>query len=237
MNKEIYSILSKIFNDIFDINTDSINQPNRSLVLYPYLKNYFIIIGAIFLIFALILSFFLNLTSNLIVLSSIPILILYTPILKKMMFFGNIIIAFFLGILINFISNYLQEIIIGKVGEKVLIDLRRSMFEHLQRVSLSFMDKTEVGRMMSRLQGDVAALQEFLHTITIGIGDLLLISGIVFALFFLFSFVDISDLTSYEFIKSNKDIILKYKQDQFSFFLIINKNEVVIALLKSMNHP
>ena len=95
------------------------------------------------------------------------------------------IIAFFLGILINFISNYLQEIIIGKVGEKVLIDLRRSMFEHLQRVSLSFMDKTEVGRMMSRLQGDVAALQEFLHTITIGIGDLLLISGIVFALFFL----------------------------------------------------
>ena len=95
------------------------------------------------------------------------------------------IAAFFVGILINFISGYLQEMIIGKVGEKVLIDLRRSMFEHLQRVSLSFMDKTEVGRMMSRLQGDVAALQEFLHTITIGIGDLLLIIGIIFALFFL----------------------------------------------------
>ena len=33
------------------------------------------------------------------------------------------IAAFFVGILINFISGYLQEMIIGKVGEKVLIDL------------------------------------------------------------------------------------------------------------------
>ena len=37
------------------------------------------------------------------------------------------------------------------------------MYGHLQVVSLSFMDKTEVGRLMSRLQGDVYALQEFLE--------------------------------------------------------------------------
>jgi len=54
-----------------------------------------------------------------------------------------------------------------------------------------------------------------------------LIIGIIYlliiaiALFFLFSFVDISDLTSYEFIKSNKDIILKYKQEQLLFFVIV----------------
>ncbi len=38
------------------------------------------------------------------------------------------------------------------------------MFSHLQDVSLSFMDKTEVGRLMSRLQGDVNSMQEFLET-------------------------------------------------------------------------
>ncbi|MBI20844.1 MAG: multidrug ABC transporter [Chloroflexi bacterium] len=95
------------------------------------------------------------------------------------------IVTFFIGIIVNFISGYFQEIIIGKVGEKVLVDLRKSMFVHLQKVSLSFMDKTEIGRMMSRLQGDVAALQEFLHTITVGLGDLILITGIIFVLFFL----------------------------------------------------
>ncbi len=37
------------------------------------------------------------------------------------------------------------------------------------------------------------------------------------AIYFLFSNFSISDLTSYEFIKENKDIILKYK-DKMLFF-------------------
>ena len=40
-------------------------------------------------------------------------------------------------------------------------------------------------------------------------------------LYFLFSIVDIKDLTSYEFIRSNKDIILKYKNENFLFLGII----------------
>ena len=95
------------------------------------------------------------------------------------------ITLFFATIALNLVGNYLQELIIGRIGERVLIQLRRSMFEHLQRVSLSFMDKTQVGSMMSRLQGDVGALQEFLHTITVGVGDLILIIGVVVTLFFL----------------------------------------------------
>ena len=41
----------------------------------------------------------------------------------------------------------------------VIFDLRRSMFAHLQDVSLSFLDKTHFGRVMSRLQGDVAIVE------------------------------------------------------------------------------
>jgi len=40
-------------------------------------------------------------------------------------------------------------------------------------------------------------------------------------LFFLFSVVDLKDLTSYEFIRSNKDIILKYKTENFLFLTIV----------------
>tara|TARA_Y100000590_G_scaffold6927_1_gene8906 strand:+ start:73 stop:798 length:726 start_codon:yes stop_codon:yes gene_type:complete len=40
-------------------------------------------------------------------------------------------------------------------------------------------------------------------------------------LYYLFSFVDIKDLTSYEFIRSNKDIILKYKNENFLFLTIV----------------
>ena len=59
------------------------------------------------------------------------------------------------------------------------------MFAHLQRVALSFMDKTEVGRMMSRLQGDTATLQEFLETSVFAIGDVVLLLGIVITLLLL----------------------------------------------------
>jgi len=95
------------------------------------------------------------------------------------------ITLFFIAVIFNFISNYFQELIVGRIGERVLIQLRRNMFEHLQRVSLSFMDKTQVGSMMSRLQGDVGALQEFCHTVTVGLGDVVLVFGVIMSLFFL----------------------------------------------------
>ena len=53
--------------------------------------------------------------------------------------------------------------------------------------------------------------------LTLGVTYLALIS---IGLYFLFSFVDIKDLTSYEFIRLNKDIILKYKNENF-FYLTI----------------
>ena len=44
---------------------------------------------------------------------------------------------------------------------------------------------------------------------------------ILFGLYFLFSVVDIKNLMSYDFIKLNKDIILKYKSENFLFLTII----------------
>ncbi|RWC26161.1 MAG: ABC transporter ATP-binding protein [Mesorhizobium sp.] len=93
--------------------------------------------------------------------------------------------AFATIILINYGASYVQESVVGKVAENVLSDLRRAMFSHLQRVSLSFMDKTEVGRLMSRLQGDVNSMQEFLETSVMSVGDIVLLLGIVSVLLWL----------------------------------------------------
>ncbi len=89
----------------------------------------------------------------------------------------------FLGIVsLSFIANLVQETLAARIGERLLVNLRRAMFAHLQRVSLSFMDKTEVGRLMSRLQGDVNALQEFLETSVFAVGDFVLLVGITVVL-------------------------------------------------------
>jgi ATP-binding cassette subfamily B multidrug efflux pump len=92
------------------------------------------------------------------------------------------IAAFAGAILVSYAANFAQEIAIGKVAENVLFDMRRAMFAHLQKVSLSFMDKTEVGRLMSRLQGDVNSMQEFLETSVMSVGDIVLLFGIVIVL-------------------------------------------------------
>ena len=90
-----------------------------------------------------------------------------------------IVLVFASIVILNYGANFLQEILVGRAAERVLIDLRRAMFTHLQRVSLSFMDRTEVGRLMSRLQSDVNALQEFLESSIFAVGDLVLLVGIV----------------------------------------------------------
>ncbi len=82
-------------------------------------------------------------------------------------------------ILVSYGANYIQDLMIGLIGERVIFDLRRAMFAHLQDVPLAFMDKTEVGRLMSRLQGDVNSLQEFLENSVTAFGDLVLLVGIV----------------------------------------------------------
>ncbi len=89
------------------------------------------------------------------------------------------VVLFATVIAINFAASFVQERTVGRVAENVLFDIREAMFAHLQRVSQTFMDKTEVGRLMSRLQGDVNSMQEFLETSVISVGDLVLLVGIV----------------------------------------------------------
>lgn len=89
------------------------------------------------------------------------------------------VLLFVAVIAINFAASFVQERTVGRVAENVLFDIREAMFAHLQRVSQTFMDKTEVGRLMSRLQGDVNSMQEFLETSVISVGDLVLLVGIV----------------------------------------------------------
>ena len=96
-------------------------------------------------------------------------------LLIMLMIFGAVIT-------VNYFANHVQESIVGRVAGHLLFDLRRAMYAHLQYVSLSFMDKTEVGRLMSRLQGDVNALQEFLESSIFVIGDFVLLIGIIIVL-------------------------------------------------------
>ena len=82
-------------------------------------------------------------------------------------------------VVLNYVGNYVYLRLLGRISQDVLYKLRTGMFDHLQRLSVPFFDRNEVGRIMSRSQNDVNQLQEFLPMVTLTLGDMLSLVGIV----------------------------------------------------------
>ncbi len=87
---------------------------------------------------------------------------------------------FFAALLaVQFVANYGNQVLLGQVGQRAIFDLRRDVFHHLQRLSMSFHNRHKVGSVMSRAQNDVYQLQEFLDIMVVSVGDMLSLVGIV----------------------------------------------------------
>lgn len=89
--------------------------------------------------------------------------------------------AAFLGTLLAVsILQTAQGYALTALGLRITTDLRRAVFRHLQGLSLSFYDRHPVGRLLTRVMGDVDALNELLSAgIVTVISDILLLGGVV----------------------------------------------------------
>lgn len=70
-----------------------------------------------------------------------------------------IVISIIVVFIIRGVSYYGQSYLMNYVGQRVIIDIRKAVFEKLQRLSLSFYDKHKTGTIMSYVTNDVNALQ------------------------------------------------------------------------------
>src|SRR5258706_5814713 len=67
----------------------------------------------------------------------------------------------YVGILIfTFTLEFIQTYLMQWTGQKVMFDLRRQIFRHLQFMHVGFFDKHPVGRLVTRVTTDVDALNE-----------------------------------------------------------------------------
>ena len=83
---------------------------------------------------------------------------------------------------VGYFSNFIHLTTMSRVGQNLLLRLRRATFDHLQRLSMSYYDRAEVGGIMSRVQNDVQQLQEFLSIFVLALSDLVVLVGIVVAM-------------------------------------------------------
>lgn len=69
--------------------------------------------------------------------------------------------------------GYTETLLTGILGQRVMHDLRRQVFAHLQRLPITFFDRNPVGRLVTRVTSDVESLNElFASGVVAGLGDL-----------------------------------------------------------------
>ncbi len=73
---------------------------------------------------------------------------------------GIIVIIYVAFSLANWGGQYLQNMYLAYAGQSIIFRMRTEMFDHLQRLSLGFFDRNQVGKLMSRVQNDVSQIQE-----------------------------------------------------------------------------
>ena len=87
-------------------------------------------------------------------------------------------------LLIQFVSEYLSELLVTILGQRIMYDIRMQIFSHLQRMSLRFFDRNPVGRLMTRVTNDVETLNNFISMgVVTTFQDFFMLAGILIWMF------------------------------------------------------
>jgi ATP-binding cassette subfamily B protein len=82
-------------------------------------------------------------------------------------------VIFASSLVIAFACQYGETMLTGLLGQRVMRDLRRDIFAHVQRLPVVYFDRNPVGRLVTRVTSDVESLNElFTAGVVAGLGDL-----------------------------------------------------------------
>jgi ABC-type multidrug transport system fused ATPase/permease subunit len=97
-----------------------------------------------------------------------------------------IVVLFLVAGGLNLATSAAQTYFTGWTGERILADLRNTLFRHLQRLSLGFYERNRAGVIISRLTNDVEALDQLVTDgVTTLVQSTLFLFGTAIILFFL----------------------------------------------------
>jgi ATP-binding cassette, subfamily B, multidrug efflux pump len=93
------------------------------------------------------------------------------------------VLLYLLAAGVQWISIYFRVNLMARVGQSIIYDIRAHLFEHLQKLSLSFYSRYSVGKVITRIINDVGVLREFLTWAILAIArDLFTVVGIIIAM-------------------------------------------------------
>ena len=79
-----------------------------------------------------------------------------------------------------FLAEFVQTSTLQMLGQRIMYDLRREVYDHLQRLDLAYYDRNPVGRLMTRVTSDVDAINDLFTSGVVSVfGDVLSLLGII----------------------------------------------------------
>jgi ATP-binding cassette subfamily B multidrug efflux pump len=95
----------------------------------------------------------------------------------------NAVLAYLVIAVFQWCITYLRINLMARAGTSIIYDVRASLFEHLQKLSLSFYSRYSVGRIITRVINDVGVLREFITWAVLATArDLFALVGILIAM-------------------------------------------------------
>lgn len=106
---------------------------------------------------------------------------------KELTGFNELIIQFLLILAGIFILRYGQTWIMMWIGQKIILRMRLELFRHIEFMSASFFDKNPVGRLVTRLTGDIQQIEMVVSQGVVQIlSNLLVASAMVAAMYIIY---------------------------------------------------
>lgn len=93
---------------------------------------------------------------------------------------GGVAALYLATIVAAYVVRFAQVYVLQMTGQRIIYDLRRQIFSHLQKLHVAYFDRTPLGRLITRVTSDVDALNDlFTSGVVTVFGDLLTLLGIM----------------------------------------------------------
>jgi ATP-binding cassette, subfamily B, multidrug efflux pump len=112
--------------------------------------------------------------------------------------------------------GYVWIYLLQAAGQKIIYNIRKDLFKHVEGLSLSFFDKNPIGRLVTRVTNDVEALNEMYTGVLVYIfKDIFIIVGILIAMFSLNANLALVVVASVPFVLTGAVIFKRYDRDAY----------------------
>ncbi len=92
----------------------------------------------------------------------------------------NLGLLFFILIIVGVVFNYIQTYLLQWTVQRIIYQIRKLIFEHIQSLSLAFFDRNPVGRLVTRVMNDTQTLNDMYANIMVNIfNDFFVLLGII----------------------------------------------------------